>query len=146
MFTMKKINCLLFSGLLVVGLTCNAAMSLSTPDYPYYNCPSMEKFTPTALTMEYCQRSANQKPSDYTNCLRKYKQPYNKAKMEYRNRQCRVSDVRYTELRYGMGYCKIEYTTKPSAKILSVENTSNDSRCVNRLKSALTKAYPKISE
>ena len=145
MYTMKKINCLLFLAIML-GFTCNMSMGISTPDYPYYNCPSMENFSPMALPAEYCQRSAKQKPSEYTSCLREYKQSYNKAKLEYRNNKCRLSDVRYTELRYGIGVCKVDYTTKPAPKILSTKNTTDDARCINRLKSSLARRFPNIEE
>lgn len=142
---MKKITYLSLFSALVIGLTYNSAMGLTTPDYPYYNCPSMEKYSPALTASAYCVRTQTMKPSEYSQCLREYKKKFDPVKNEYKNRQCKLSDVRYTELRFGTTSCKVEYTTKPEAQIISVENIgAAEARCSQRLIHALKRAYPNI--
>lgn len=139
---MKKIYYLLVS-VIFAGLSLNMAMGLSTPDYPYYDCPSMEKYSPIVTASSYCAHSQPMKPSEYSACVKNFKNLYSAPKLEYRAGKCKLSDVRYTQISYGSSACKVEYTLTPEPKILSTTGGSNDI-CTRRLKSALLKAYPKM--
>lgn len=143
---MKKISLLLFFALFL-GVSHNAVMGLSTPDYPYYECPSMEKYSPLMNVSLYCMRSTPMKPSEFRKCANEYKELYTKPKAEYRKRQCKLSKVRYTQISYGVGACKVEYVTEPEPMILSSNPTNNQgNKCIQKLKAALRKAYPDIKE
>lgn len=143
---MKKAGLLIFFSALLLSLPYNVAMGLSTQDYPYYKCPSMERYSPLMNVTTYCKYSSNMKPSDYTRCTKEFKEKYSKAKIEYRNRECKLNNVRYAQYTNRLGTCKLDYKLKPSPTILLPKNEQNNDACTNHLKSLLKKAYPDINE
>ncbi len=144
---MKKIGLLVFFSALILGLSYNVAMGLSTPDYPYYECPSMEKYSPLINVSLYCMRPTPMKPSEFRECSDEYKALYSKPKAEYRNRECKLSNMRYTQIAYGVDTCRVDFTLKPQPTMYIKQGANdNEKRCIQRLKTALRKAYPNIVE
>ncbi len=144
---MKKTGLLIFFSALVLGLSYNVAMGLSTPDYPYYECPSMERFSPLMNVSLYCMRPTPLKPSEFKKCSDEYKELYSKPKAEYRHKECKPSNVRYTQIAYGVSTCRVDFSLKPNP-IIYAKKGANDTeeRCIQKLKTALKKAYPNIEE
>lgn len=149
---MKKIvNKLCFVGIGVI-LTCVSAFAVILNSTPYYECPSMAKFSTLVFSSNYCRTDKNLKPSEYSACLREYREKYGPARKEYRLGKCVPTEVLYTQLNFGTSTCKIDFVTGKNPRILYVEaysfskNSVEKEKCVERLKSNLKKAYPKIEE
>ena len=129
--------------LVIVGviLTSVSAFAVILNSSPYYDCPSMEKFSPLVFSSTYCRTEKNIKPSEYSACLREYKEKYTSP-----------SEVRYAQLGFGTSTCKIDFVTGDKPRIVKVEaysfsrNSVEKAKCVERLKANLKKAYPKIEE
>lgn len=149
---MKKfINAsLLTAAVVVAGSAATWAVLLNS--YPYYNCPSMEKYSPLVVGVNYCHTGTNMKPSEYSACLKEYNEKYGKVRQEYRQHKCELSEVRYIQQFYGATSCKVEYTEGKDPKIVGTEsktmtrNTSQADKCLAKLKAVLQKAYPDIEE
>lgn len=149
---MEKIMNRFLLVILGVILTSVSAFAIILNSSPYYDCPSMEKFSPLVFSSTYCRTEKNLKPSEYSACLREYKEKYTSPRKEYRLGKCEPSEVRYAQLGFGTSTCKIDFVTGDKPRIVKVEsysfsrNSVEKAKCVERLKANLKKAYPKIEE